>query len=153
MKKIFAILSIICFAFAANAQTNNPDNNSSDTTHRHFANRNWHHNENDSSHRKNFNRDNRVEAMNNRFGDRENDRGGRDKFSFILAVMVVWNGERFHIHFSPEQRKQMMAINMEFKKKSADLYKNDNLKLGEYKAQLLALQKDKKKQIAKLINA
>jgi Spy/CpxP family protein refolding chaperone len=152
MKKIFAILSLVCFAFAVNAQTSNPDNNSSDTTHRHFANRNWHRNGNDSSHRKNFNRDDRGEAMNNRFRDRGDyrGRGGDDKFH-SFGRRGDWGGERSHIRYSPEQRKQVMAINMDFKKKSTDLYKNDNLKLGEYKAQLLALQKDKKSKLQNLL--
>jgi Spy/CpxP family protein refolding chaperone len=141
MKKLLAFLSLICFAFAVNAQTNNPDNNSSDTTRRHFANRNWHRNGNDSARRKNFNND--REAMNNRFGDRDRGEGfGREH---------GWGGKRDHIRYSPEQRKQMQAINMDFRKKSSDLYKNDNLKLGDYKAQLLALQKDKKSKLQNLL--
>jgi Spy/CpxP family protein refolding chaperone len=48
------------------------------------------------------------------------------------------------IHYTPEQRKQLMAINKEYHQKSADLFKKDNITLKEYKAGLVALQKDKK---------
>jgi hypothetical protein len=152
MKKIFSILTLICFGFAVHAQSTNADNNSADTSHHHFANRNWHRGGNDSLHRKNFNRDDRGEAMNNRFRDRDNDhgRGSMDKFH-SFDRRGDWGGERSHIRYSPEQRKQAMAINMEYRKKSTDLYKNDNLKLGEYKAQLLALQKDKKSKLQNLL--
>ena len=152
MKKIFAILSLVCFVFATKAQTIAPDNNSSDTSRRHFVNRNWHRNANDSMRGKNFNRDDRDrgEAMNNHFRERDNESGGMNKYH-SFNHHSGWDGQRSHIHFSPEQRKQMMAINMEYKKKSADLYKNDNLKLGEYKAQLLALQKDKKSKMQNLL--
>jgi Spy/CpxP family protein refolding chaperone len=47
------------------------------------------------------------------------------------------------IRYTPEQRRQLMAINKEYHDKSADLFKKDNITLREYKAGLLALQKDK----------
>lgn len=47
------------------------------------------------------------------------------------------------IRYTPEQRKQLMAINKEYRQKSEDLYKQDNLTLKQYKAGLIALQKDK----------
>jgi hypothetical protein len=57
------------------------------------------------------------------------------------------------VRYTPEQRKQLVAINTEFKRKQEDLYKQDNLTLGAYKAQLLALQKDKKSRTAGLLTA
>ena len=48
------------------------------------------------------------------------------------------------IHYTPDQRKQVAAINADYKKAAADLFKNDNLTLRQYKAQLVALNKDKK---------
>ena len=46
-----------------------------------------------------------------------------------------------------------MAINTEFKQKQEALYKQDNLTLGAYKSQLLALQKDKKARTEGLLTA
>jgi Spy/CpxP family protein refolding chaperone len=51
--------------------------------------------------------------------------------------------ERF-AHFTPEQRKQLMAINKDYRQKREDLYKQDNITLKQYKAGLIALDKDKK---------
>ncbi|HEV2483886.1 MAG TPA: hypothetical protein VGS79_29685 [Puia sp.] len=53
--------------------------------------------------------------------------------------------------YSPEQRKQLMAINKEYRQKSADLFKQDNITLKEYKAGLVALQKEKKDKMAALL--
>lgn len=55
------------------------------------------------------------------------------------------------IHYTPEQRSQMMAINKEYHTKSADLFKKDNITLKEYKASLLALQKEKKAKLQALL--
>src|ERR1700743_1014298 len=51
---------------------------------------------------------------------------------------------RDRILYTPEQRKQLMAINKDFKQKSATLFAQDNITLKQYKAGLIALQKDKK---------
>ncbi|HWK02118.1 MAG TPA: hypothetical protein VNS58_00705 [Puia sp.] len=61
-------------------------------------------------------------------------------------------GERGpRIHYTPEQRKQVMAINMDYHKKSSDLFKKDNITLKEYKAGLVALQKEKKSKLEALL--
>jgi hypothetical protein len=51
---------------------------------------------------------------------------------------------RSHIRYTPEQRKQLMAINKDYRQKRADLFKQDNLTLKQYKAGLVALEKEKK---------
>jgi len=56
-----------------------------------------------------------------------------------------------HIRYTPEQRKQVMAINKDYRQKSEDLFKQDNLTLKQYKAGLIALQKDKKDKLQALI--
>ena len=56
-----------------------------------------------------------------------------------------------HIRYTPEQRKQVMAINKDYHQKSGDLYKQDNLTLKQYKAGLVALQKEKKDKLAALL--
>lgn len=55
------------------------------------------------------------------------------------------------IRYTPDQRKQMMAIETDYRHKQADLYKQDNLTLGAYKAQLVALNKEKKTKLKALL--
>ncbi|HEY8970014.1 MAG TPA: hypothetical protein VIM64_13000 [Puia sp.] len=55
------------------------------------------------------------------------------------------------IHYTPEQRRQLMAINKEYRDKSAELFKKDNITLKEYKAGLLALQKDRRGKMEALL--
>jgi hypothetical protein len=74
-------------------------------------------------------------------------RGGSDG-------MAHRGGFRHHgsgIRYTPEQRKQVMAINRDYQQKAADLFKKDNITLREYKAGLIALQKDKKSQLQALL--
>jgi hypothetical protein len=56
-----------------------------------------------------------------------------------------------HIHYTPEQRQQAMAINKDYRQKTQDLFKQDNITLKQYKASLLALQKEKKDKLAALL--
>jgi len=58
---------------------------------------------------------------------------------------------RERIHYTPEQRRQLMAINKEYRDKSAELFKKDNITLKEYKAGLVALQKDKRSKMEALL--
>jgi len=60
-------------------------------------------------------------------------------------------GGHQHIRYTPDQRKQIAEINKEYRQKSADLYKQDNLTLKQYKAGLLALQKEKKSKLGALL--
>lgn len=66
-----------------------------------------------------------------------------------------WAHNRFGrgngIRYTPEQRKQVMTINTDYRKKSADLFKKDNITLKEYKAGLVALQKEKKNKLEALL--
>jgi len=55
------------------------------------------------------------------------------------------------VHYTPEQRRQLMAINKEYHDKSAELFKKDNITLREYKASLVALQKDKRNKMEALL--
>jgi Spy/CpxP family protein refolding chaperone len=55
------------------------------------------------------------------------------------------------IHYTPEQRRQLMAIDKEYHDKSADLFKKDNITLKEYKANLVALQKDRRSKTEALL--
>jgi hypothetical protein len=59
------------------------------------------------------------------------------------------HGER--IHYTPEQHQQLMTINKDFKQKSEALFAQDNITLKQYKAGLIALQKDKKAKLEALL--
>jgi Spy/CpxP family protein refolding chaperone len=60
-------------------------------------------------------------------------------------------GHRDRIHYTPEQRQQVMSINSEYRKKSEDLFNKDNITLKEYKAGLIALRKEKKDRLEALL--
>jgi hypothetical protein len=55
------------------------------------------------------------------------------------------------VHYTPEQRKQVMTINKDYKQKSEDLFKQDNITLKQYKAGLIALQKEKNSKLQSLL--
>jgi Spy/CpxP family protein refolding chaperone len=59
--------------------------------------------------------------------------------------------DRGWAHFTPEQRKQAQAINVDYRKQQKALYNNNSMTLGEYKSKLAALQKDKKDKIMALL--
>ncbi len=81
-------------------------------------------------------------------GFREGGRHGRGGFPGWARNR---NGRNGGIHYTPEQRKQVMAINKDYRQKSEDLFKQDNSTLKQYKAGLLALQKEKKDKLAALL--
>ena len=60
-------------------------------------------------------------------------------------------GHREFIRYTPEQRQQIAAINKEYRQKSTDLFKKDNITLREYKATLITLQKEKKSKVEALL--
>jgi hypothetical protein len=79
----------------------------------------------------------------NRFGQNQNhNRFAHNRFR---------RGHREFIHYTPDQRKQAMAINKDYRQKRQDLFKQDNITLKQYKAGLIALEKDKKSKIEALL--
>jgi hypothetical protein len=62
-----------------------------------------------------------------------------------------WGDRGIAVHYTPEQRKQVMTINKDYKQKSEDLFKQDNITLKQYKAGLIALQKEKKTKLQALL--
>lgn len=62
-----------------------------------------------------------------------------------------WAGRGPAVRYTPEQRKQLMAINKDYRQKSEDLFKKDNITLKEYKSGLLALQNEKKTKMEALL--
>jgi hypothetical protein len=60
-------------------------------------------------------------------------------------------GDMAHVRYTPDQRKQIQGIDADYRKKREDLYKQDNLTLGAYKSQLVALDKDRKSKMQGLL--
>ena len=60
-------------------------------------------------------------------------------------------GRRPFIHYTPEQRKQVAAINKDYRQKREGLFKQDNITLKEYKQGLIALEKDRKSKLQGLL--
>jgi hypothetical protein len=90
------------------------------------------------------------------FAHREGFRNGPRDRNFALrdgthrGATRHW-GSREFIHYTPEQRKQVAEINKDIRQRSADLFKKDNSTLKEYKAGLVALQKEKKNRLEALL--
>jgi Spy/CpxP family protein refolding chaperone len=129
MQKTFIFLSAILLACTAQAQTTDGSTNGTDSTHHYHMNRNWGHRNGSDSH------------------------DGHDGFRSFGHNQGGWAGRdgAHHIHYTPEQRKQIRDINADYHKKATDLFKNDNLTLRQYKAGLIALQKDKKSKMQALL--
>lgn len=162
-KKIMLLMGIILISRATQAQS------SSDTTHHHDGmHRHWgYHNGSDSTHKDGMGF-HRGPGGHEGFRDGQGFRGeggmafhlpgqqgfGQQRFSQHghgrFGRRGMWAG-REGIHYTPEQRKQVMAINKDYHQRSADLFKKDNITLKEYKAGLVALQKEKKNKLAALL--
>ena len=120
-KKLLLMLGALFLVWAANAQT-------TDTTHI------THHRFRSAPNGYAFHRPGQ-----NHFGQNHS---GHNRFG---------RGHREFIHYTPEQRLQVMAIKKEYHQKSADLFKQDNITLKQYKASLIALQKEKKAKLEALL--
>lgn len=124
--KLLLLPALLLLGWAASAQING-NNNSSDTTHHHMMHHRW---------------------GNGMGGDQQGwayhhpgqERWGHGRF-----------GQEMAIHYTPEQRKQAMTINKDYKQKSEDLFKQDNITLRQYKVALIALQKEKKTKLQALL--
>jgi Spy/CpxP family protein refolding chaperone len=127
-KTLFLFLGVLTLGFAANAQT-------TDTTH--TKHHRFHGAPNDTSFHRFHGASNGY--VFHRPGE---NRFGRNRF-----------GRRHHefVHYTPDQRKQIMAINKDDRQKREDLFKQDNITLKQYKAGLLALDKEKKAKIEALL--
>jgi Spy/CpxP family protein refolding chaperone len=128
IKTALSIL-LVSGGLAVQAQTSGNPKSTSDTTHHRYARRDW----------------KGQDQGKGRFGQQ----GPRGMYA---------NGHRRPgfggmppVKYTPEQRKQMTAINSDYRSRQADLYKQDNLTLGAYKAQLVSLQKDRKSKLKALI--
>jgi hypothetical protein len=164
--KVCILLGAFFLGLAARSHAQSPSQNQqpSDTTRHHYGmHRGWGNKpggdslaKRDGFHRgqggHDGSRDNRGEAgrgwarggERRGWGHRQNgwaSRGGRHHGRF----------GRERIHYTPEQRQQLMAINKDFKQKSEALFAQDNITLKQYKAGLIALQKDKKAKLAALL--
>jgi hypothetical protein len=150
-KQISSLLIKICILVGAfflglaarsHAQTTPPGGTPADTTHHRYGmHRGWN-NRND-----NYPMDHAFNRS--RFHEGRNARDGRNGFGYARGGRDGSNGER--IHYTPEQRPQVMAINKDYRQKAADLFRQDNITLKQYKAGLLSLQKEKKDKLGALL--
>jgi hypothetical protein len=141
LPKAFLLSGALVLGWAAHAQSANTDNMSADT----------------SSPRAAMHRAWRERKANDSLSKREGFRreGGEGFHRGGAAERQEWAHRGFErgprIRYTPEQRKEAMAINTEYHKKSSDLFKKDNITLKEYKAGLLALQKERKSKLEALL--
>ncbi|HXB92688.1 MAG TPA: hypothetical protein VNU72_10375, partial [Puia sp.] len=155
-KQISSLLIKICILIGAfflglaarsHAQTTSPGGNRTDSTHHRYGmHRGWDKRSGGDSLARHFHRDGQ-----NGFRGGGAFRGrdgfhGRDRFRDAHARRDGWA-----IHYTPQQRQQVMAINKDYRQKAADLFKQDNITLKQYKAGLVALQKDKKDKLSALL--
>jgi hypothetical protein len=139
-KTLFLLLGVLTLGFAANAQT-------TDTTH--IMHHRFHRAPGDSA----FHRFHGAPDGNGYTFHRPASPGafhrpgglpGREGYAFH-------RGHREFVHYTPDQRKQVMAINKDYRQKAADLFKQDNITLKQYKAGLITLQKEKKTKLEGLL--
>jgi Spy/CpxP family protein refolding chaperone len=100
-----------------------------DSTHHYGMHHNWRNHDGERNH----------DDVRNHDGGRDHDRGMEGIRSFG------------HVRYTPEQRRQIRDIHTDYRKRAGDLFKNDNLTLGQYKAALIALRKDKKSKMQALL--
>ena len=178
--KLLLLPALLLLGWAASAQTTG-NNNSSDTTHHHMMHHHWgngmggdslakrdgfHHGSSGSSGSSGgfggpggfhgrpggqqgwaYHRPGQGRWGQGRFGH-----GGRHGHGhFGRGGHGGWGDRGMAIHYTPEQRKQVMTINKDYKQKSEDLFKQDNITLKQYKAGLIALQKEKKAKLQALL--
>ena len=155
LRKALFVAGILSIGWTANAQSQTPAN-TADSTHRRPMHHQWGpRNGGDSlAHKDGFRPhpggpggfQGREGWASHRPGE-----GGRNNHGWAQRGRGFGHGRGNGVHYTPEQRKQVMAINKDYQQKAADLYKQDNLTLKQYKAGLVALQKDKKSKMEALL--
>jgi hypothetical protein len=167
--KLLLLPALLLLGWAASAQTTGDNNNSSDTTHHHMMHHRWGNGMGGDSLAK------RDGFRHGGFGGPggpggfHGRPGGQQGWTYHRPGQGQWGQGRFGhgrghfgqggrghgremaIHYTPEQRKQVMTINKDYKQKSEDLFKQDNITLKQYKAGLIALQKEKKAKLQSLL--
>jgi Spy/CpxP family protein refolding chaperone len=138
LPKILLLTGALFIGWAAHAQST--DNNiSTDTARRGPMHRQWDRSKGPGG-----------EGFHGRDGARGGFRGGSEGPGWAgRGGKMGRHGEG--IRYTPEQRRQIMAINKEYHQKAADLFTKDNSTLKEYKAGLIALQKEKKAKMEALV--
>jgi hypothetical protein len=165
--KLLLLPALLLLGWAASAQTTG-NNNNSDTTHHHMMHHRWGNGmggdslaKRDGFHHGGFRGPGGPDGF-------HGGPGGQQGWAYHRPGQGRWGqgrfGQRGHfgrdghghgremaIHYTPEQRKQVMTINKDYKQKSEDLFKQDNITLKQYKAGLIALQKNKKARLQALL--
>lgn len=147
MLKICVLSACLCIGTAAvKAQTTGGAPAQGDTTHRHFAHKDGQFNRGPGGHQW---------GGPGGAGDRQwagrGGWGGHGGWEHQRGHGGHGFGEMAHVRYTPDQRKQIQTIDADYRKKKADLYKQDNLTLGAYKSQLVGLDKDRRSKMQALL--
>jgi Spy/CpxP family protein refolding chaperone len=142
--KVCILLGAFFLGLAAHTHAQSPSQNQtgnqSDTTHHHYGmHRGWGNRPGGEGRGWGHGQDGWASRGGRHHGFRQRGQGGHRGFG------------QERIHYTPEQRQQLMAINKDFKQRSEALFAQDNSTLKQYKAGLIALQKDKKAKLAALL--
>lgn len=148
LAKAFLLSGALFIGWAAHAQSTDNTNMTTDSTHRAGMHRH--------GGPGGFNKGQGGWAQGGQQAGDQQRHYGRDGYGHRGGFngMAHRGGFRHHgsgIRYTPEQRKQVMAINKDYQQRSADLFKKDNITLREYKAGLITLQKDKKSKLQALL--
>ena len=143
-KNLLLLLGALVLGWAANAQSTG-NNTTSDTSH--MTHHRFHGAPNGAPNDYAFHRPGQNSPGQNRFGHNHfgHNHFGHNRFGHNRF------GHREFVHYTPQQRQQLMAINKEYRQKSADLFKQDDITLKQYKAGLISLQKEKKAKLEALL--
>ncbi len=149
-KKVYMLLAALFLGWGLGAQAQSTATPPADSTHHHNGmHRGWGNKPGgDGQGFRNDHQNFRGDYKDFR-GGRGHDWAARNRRGFGGRQGFGGRGER--IHYTPAQRTQVMAINKEYRQKAAELYNQDNSTLKQYKAGLLALQKQKKDKLAALL--
>ena len=161
LKKAGLLLGALFLGWAAQAQAQSTNTTPADTTHHQYGmHRGWGHRPGGDSLAKagGFHHgQNGFKGHDGHDGFRGHDdwaasKGWQDSHrGYAFRGHAGWRGGHGGIHYTPEQRKQVAAINKDYHQKTQDLFKQDNLTLKQYKAGLVSLAKEKKDKLAALL--
>ena len=164
--KLLLLPALLLLGWAASAQTTGNNNNGSDTTHHHMMHHRWGNGMGGDSLAKRDGFHHGGFGGSGGPGGFHRGPGGQQGWAYHRPGQGRWGQGRFGhggrhghghfgremaIHYTPEQHKQVMTINKDYKQKSEDLFKQDNITLKQYKAGLIALQKEKKAKLHALL--
>jgi Spy/CpxP family protein refolding chaperone len=151
LAKAFLLSGALFIGWAANAQSTTNNMSGSDSTRHAGMHRHWGNRGDSTAHKDGFHRGGPGANGGWQAFHQGNHRMGQGGWAHRGGFGRGHGFGGHGIRYTPEQRKQVMAINNDYRKQTADLFKKDNITLREYKAGLIALQKQKKSKLEALL--